>query len=132
MKPLAEFLLIACGGALGAITRYGIHHIAEQTIKKDSWFGSFPIGTFVANVAGCLLIGILIGSGRSESSQHWRMFVGVGFLGAMTTFSTFGAETVQSLEEGSWAIAGSNVLANVVFGLAAVMLGLWMGRQLVE
>ena len=130
MKPLVEFLLIACGGALGAITRYGIHQFAEQTLKKESSFANFPVGTFIANVVGCLLIGILIGSGRSESSQPWRMFVGVGFLGAMTTFSTFGAETVQSLEEGSYAIAGCNVLANLVFGIAAVVLGLWLGRKI--
>ena len=131
MKPHVEFLLIALGGALGAMTRYAIHQWADQSVKNGSVFSDFPIGTFIANIAGCFLIGILIGSGRSEVSQHLRLFAGIGFLGALTTFSTFGSETIKSLEEGSWAIAGGNVLANVVFGLSAVMFGLWLGRKMV-
>jgi CrcB protein len=132
MKPIVEFSLIAMGGALGAMTRYAIHLWADQTFKENALVSSLPVGTFIANVAGCFLIGLLIGSGRSELSRHLRLFAGIGFLGALTTFSTFGTETVKSLEEGSWAIATCNVLANVCFGLAAVMFGLWLGRKMVS
>ena len=131
MKPYVQFLLIALGGALGAMTRFAIHQWTEQSVKTDSVISKLPIGTFIANVVGCFLIGMLIGSGRSELSQHLRLFAGIGFLGALTTFSTFGSETIKSIEEGSWAIAGCNVIASVVFSLAAVMFGLWLGRKMV-
>lgn len=130
MKLYLEFLLIALGGALGAMTRYGIHQWTEEYLKSNSTLANLPIGTFIANIVGCFLIGLLIGTGRSELSQHLRLFAGIGFLGALTTFSTFGTETIKSLEEGSWAIAICNVLANVGFGLVAVAFGLWLGRKM--
>lgn len=125
MKTWVEFLLVASGGALGAMSRYFIHEYSQNVFKTD-----FPFGTFVANLTGCFLIGILIGSGKSESSQQMRLLIGIGFLGALTTFSTFGAETILRAEKGEWVIAISNVLANVILGFAAVICGLWVGRKI--
>jgi len=125
MKPLMEILLVAGGGALGALSRFGIHQFSERFFKGD-----FPFGTFIANALGCLLIGILIGSGRAESSQTWRLAFGVGFLGALTTFSTFSAETIRSANDGSLGIAFANVAANLIVGLTAVGVGIWIGKHM--
>ena len=107
------------------MSRFGIGQISERLFKSD-----FPLGTLLANIIGCLLIGVLLGSGRSESSQVWRLAFGVGFLGALTTFSTFGAETVRSVNEGSLPLAFANVVANVVIGLVAVFVGIWIGKSM--
>ena len=126
MKPWMEFLLVGGGGALGAMSRIGISQLAEKYVKGD-----FPFGTFVANMIGCLFVGVLIGSGRSESSQTWKLAFGTGFLGALTTFSAFGAETVNSANGGSAGIAFANVAANLIVGLAAVSVGIWLGKSLI-
>lgn len=125
MKTWFEFLLVAGGGAVGAMTRYFIHECSQEVFKTE-----LPVGTFIANVAGCFMIGMLIGSGRSEASQQMRLLIGIGFLGALTTFSTFGAETILRAEKGEWVLAISNVLANVVLGFGAVVAGLWVGRKM--
>ena len=125
MKPLMEMLLVAGGGALGAMSRFAIHVTAEKFSKVE-----FPVGTFAANMIGCLLIGVLLGSGRGESSQAWRLAFGIGFLGSLTTFSTFSAETVSCVNDGATGVAIANIAANVLVGLIAVVVGIWIGRSL--
>ena len=125
MKLEIQLLLIGLGGALGAMSRFGI-----ATMTK-SWFGEgFPIGTLIANLTGCFLIGMLVGSGQAEKSDPLRLGLGVGFLGALTTFSTFGAETIAQIDDGRWIQALGNVSANVVLGLACVMLGMMTSKKL--
>ena len=120
-----EFLLIGLGGAVGAAVRYSINEIA---IRFTS--GAFPVGTLVANLAGCFMIGMLLGSGLGEKSEALRLGFGVGFLGALTTFSTFGADTITRIDEGQWGIALLNVAANVLLGLTCVVLGMVAGKKL--
>ena len=120
-----NLLLVALGGALGALARYFI----TITIGSFTKFG-FPLGTLVANVTGCFLVGWLIGSGAGEKSQELRLGFGVGFLGALTTFSTFSAETFQQAVDGQWGVATTIVLANVVLCMIAVYLGVIFGRKL--
>ena len=124
MKTEWQILLVALGGALGAIGRFGINEILTAVFKLP-----FPLGTLVANVVGCFLIGVLIGSGIGETSRSARLGFGVGFLGALTTFSTFGAETIQHASDGRWSLAIGNVSANLTLGLAAVMLGIATGKR---
>jgi len=118
MRTEIEFLLIGLGGALGAMTRYAINEAALRLTSP-----AFPFGTLVANLAGCFLIGVLIGSGHAEKSDPLRLGLGVGFLGALTTFSTFGAETMTRANDGQWPLALTNVLANVILGLTCVAIG---------
>ena len=123
MPLIFQVLLIGCGGALGALSRFGI----AKWIESNSGL-NFPLGTLLANALGCLLIGLLMGSGRAEESDAWRSFVGIGFLGALTTFSTFSAETHRHLTtEGELMIGLTNVGANVVVGLLAVACGAVIG-----
>ena len=125
MRTEFELLLIGLGGALGAISRFGIGELS-----KKAFSGSFPVGTLIANLTGCFLIGVLMGSGHAKKSDPIRLGFGVGFLGALTTFSTFGAETMNHFHEGNWPIAFTNVFANVVLGLVFVFLGMLAGREI--
>lgn len=121
---LFECFLIGAGGFAGAICRYGL-----GAFSKAIWDTSFPVGTLIANVTGCFLIGMLIGSGHDEASRNFKLLFGVGFLGALTTFSTFGAETISHASEQNYGYAAGNICLNILVGLFAVAAGLWCGKK---
>ncbi len=120
MERVTVLLAVACGGACGALVRYAL---SDWMLKR------FPLGTLAVNVAGCLLIGLIVGSlqHRDWLSPVARHFLVMGGLGSLTTFSTFGYQSVQLWVVGDYGLAGLNVLTNVCVGLAAVALGLWAG-----
>ena len=124
---MAPWLAIGCGGFLGAILRYAVTLAFVRRLE-----GGLPLGTLVCNVVGCLLIGVLVAlcESRPGLGESTQLFLRVGLLGAFTTFSAFGLETVELLREGAWGAALVIVLGNLVFGLAAVVGGLALGRQL--
>jgi CrcB protein len=117
---MSNILIIGIGGFLGAITRYG----AAVWIGQR-WGRSFPLGTFVINVSGSFLIGLLMTllAERFMVNPQWRLMLVVGFLGAYTTFSTFEYETGALLKDGEWMIALLNVVLSVILGFAALKLG---------
>ena len=121
---LSDYLLVGAGGFVGAICRYGI-----AQLSRFAWATSFPVGTLIANLLGCFLIGILIGSGRAETNHSLRLSFGVGFLGALTTFSTFSAETINHAQSGGVWHAALNVAANLIIGLLAVVVGIAIGQR---
>ncbi len=115
-------LLVALGGALGSVARYKLsglvlHHTLD-------W--RFPAGTFVVNVVGCLVAGILAGLAEKHDllSADARLLLFTGVLGGFTTFSAFGLETMFLLKRGEVAIAAANVIVSVVAGILALWLGL--------
>ena len=118
-------LLISLGAILGANARYwaGVWAAARFGV-------GFPYGTLLVNVTGCFLIGLLNGLGESRFpiSPEVRLFAAVGFLGAYTTFSSFGLESINLLRAGSFGLAALNVLGNFLLGFSAVILGLYAGR----
>jgi fluoride exporter len=120
-----KFLIIGTGAVLGANARYWLGGWAA-----DKWGTSFPYGTLIINVTGSLLIGFFLAAatGRLLVDPRWRLFVAVGFLGAYTTFSTFTFESVQLLLEGNWGSGLGNILASNLLGVAAVILGIILGR----
>lgn len=112
-------LWLALGAALGAPMRYVVDLVVQS--RHDSLF---PWGTFVVNVVGSLVLGVAAGATASGVDGEWLRFgVGIGLCGALTTFSTFGYETVRLLEDGSGREAWVNVVASVVVGLAAAAAG---------
>lgn len=125
MNTFFQILLVGLGGALGALSRFGISEGFRAWVKHP-----FPLGTLIANLLGCFLIGILIGSGVADKHHPTRLSVGIGFLGALTTFSTFGAETMSHFEKQEWGWAFGNIVANLVLGLLLVAVGIWVGRKL--
>ena len=126
-SPFSLWLAVAAGGALGAIARYAL----ALTIAPRSLGGASINGTVVANVLGCLLIGLLVPVvGRGEGV--WRSLLIVGLLGSLTTFSTFSLETVELLQRRAHAAAVANVVGSVVLGAAAVAIGLAVATRLVR
>jgi CrcB protein len=123
---LQQLLAVAVGGALGAMARYGIALWARQRFD-----GVFPWGTLLANALGCLLIGLLVQTlPRWSVPEAARLIILTGFLGALTTFSTFGWETVRAAQLGQPGLAVANVAANLTVGLLAVTAGIGLGRLL--
>lgn len=120
-----NILLVMLGGSLGALCRYGVSLLAAR------WFGAgFPWGTLIVNLSGCLLIGLIFGmTERGTTHPAERLFFVTGFLGALTTFSTYALETAQAAP-GSITLAGINILANNVAGLALAAGGMWLGSKL--
>lgn len=92
----------------------------------------FPLGTFVVNVLGCLVIGYLmqLSESRGVLQGEWRLFVFVGLLGGFTTFSSFGIETFQLIRDGEYIFATANAVGQVVLGLMFVWLGVILARLL--
>jgi len=120
-------LLVLAGGAVGAPLRYLTDRLVSS--RHDS---VFPWGTFAVNVVGSLVLGAVARAVADTGAPTWVMtLVGTGFCGGLTTFSTFGFETVRLVEDGSWLAAGLNATASVVAGLAAVAAG-WMGAGLLR
>ncbi len=118
-------LAIAVGGALGALMRYGV------TLGSTTWGSSFPYGILIANVIGCLLIGIFYSIYQDKViSSEMRSFIQIGLLGAFTTFSTFSLDTLKLLEQGSLMQAGLNIVLTLVLSLLATWVGLSVGRKI--
>jgi len=123
---MRNLFMIGLGGFLGAILRFSVSGIVQH------WFRSFhfPYGTLVVNLVGCFLIGGLSHAAelRGLLSAEARSFIFVGLLGAFTTFSTFGNDTVSLFRDGEDILSALNVGLHVVLGLAAV----WLGQTLVS
>ena len=117
---MINVLIIGIGGFLGAVTRYGVAVWIGQR-----WGRSFPLGTFVINITGSFLIGLLMTlmTERIIENPQWRLLLVVGFLGAYTTFSTFEYETGALLKDSEWLFAGLNVIGSVFVGFIALKLG---------
>ncbi len=124
-SSVSLYFFIALGGAFGACLRFFV------TNTVDSWFGKhFPFGTLTVNVVGSFLLVILYGliEHGDWAEFPYRALIGVGLLGAFTTFSTFSLETLTLLENGLWEKAVVNILLNVF----ACLLAGWMAITLVK
>jgi CrcB protein len=111
-------LLVLLGGAVGAPARY-LTDLAVQRLHRSS----FPWGTWTVNMAGSFVLGVV-----AAGTPTWvETLVGTGFCGALTTFSTFGYETVRLAEEGETTTAAANALGSLAVGLLAAALGWWLG-----
>jgi fluoride exporter len=123
---LERTLVVGAGGFLGASLRYVVGGLVHRWLPA-----TFPYGTFLVNVSGCFLIGVLASLAEERMiSPLARVFWMVGVLGGYTTFSTFGYETIALLRDGSHAAAWANVLGQVTLGLFAVWAGAAVGRAL--
>ena len=114
-----KMLLVAVGGAVGSMARFQIGSMVLA--RTESW--AFPLGTFIVNVMGCLIAGVLIGVAEYKNflTLEVRLLVFTGFLGGFTTFSAFGVETVALIERGQYVVAATYVLSSVVVGLGALL-----------
>ncbi|MBA4371777.1 MAG: fluoride efflux transporter CrcB [Thermodesulfovibrio sp.] len=117
---MQSVLIVGVGGFLGAIARYVLALWIGQ-----KWGRIFPLGTFVINISGSFLIGLIMPlfTERFMVNPQWRLFFAVGFLGAYTTFSTFEFETNGLIRDGEWTLAALNAAGSVLAGFVALKLG---------
>lgn len=127
VRDLLKYWMIGIGGFAGAIARYVVGvYIASR-------YGSrFPYGTFIVNMSGCFLIGLIVPLlSRTTISAYWRYLIPIGFIGAYTTFSTFEYETLRAIQDGQLLTGLLNVVFSLVVGFVAVWAGAVLGRALV-
>ena len=122
-----KLVVIAVGGAIGAVLRFAASNGIHQLFGRD-----FPYGTLSVNVIGSFLIGILyiLMAERFNVSPELRAFVLIGLLGAFTTFSTFSLETFNLIEAGELIKALTNIALSVVVCLFATWIGIMIARQI--
>ena len=120
-----NLLIIALGGALGAVSRFLLGNGLSRALGS-----ALPYGTFVINIVGCFAMGLLmtIIVDREMLPAAWRLFLCVGFLGGFTTFSSFGYEALILLTEGRLLAALAYVGGSVVLGLVAAAAGVLCAR----
>jgi CrcB protein len=121
---LRDLLLVAAGGALGSVARYGVGKAFGPQLTA-----TVPWQTFFVNATGAFIIGLLlVASARLGWPGWWRPFLAVGILGGYTTFSTFALETVELAMRGSWGVAAAYSLGSLAVGLGAAAAGIFLGR----
>lgn len=121
-------LLVFIGAGLGGLMRF----LASTAVQKACNGWVFPLGTFVVNISGCLVIGFLAQLAESKNllEPEFRAFFLIGILGGYTTFSSFGYETLQLIRSGEFVYAAANAVLQVILGLAFVWLGTVLARLL--
>jgi len=124
---LLKYVVVGIGGFLGAIARYAL-----GTYIGSRYGVRFPLGTFIINVSGSFLIGLILTLlARTTASAYWRYLIPIGFIGAYTTFSTFEYETLRAIQDGQLMTGFLNIALSLVIGFVAVWAGAAIGRVLV-
>ncbi len=120
------YLWVSLGGIVGASMRYALSRFAAKILTP-----SFPYGTLMINVSGSLLLGwfMIWTSERVLIDPKWRLLVAIGFCGSFTTFSSYAFESFAYFEQGHWVLFASNVIANNLLCLVAVLAGAALARS---
>jgi CrcB protein len=123
---VGKYFLVGIGGGLGSILRFWTAVYIGQRMGTR-----FPYGTFLINVSGCFLIGVVmtIVSERTHLSPNVRYLVPIGFIGGYTTFSTFEYETLRAVQDGQFVIGLLNIVLSVAVGFFMVWLGAMVGKE---
>jgi CrcB protein len=121
-----RYLFVMVGAAAGGLARYVVGTQVMQRFPVR-----FPLGTFVVNITGCFLIGLLMAwfTERGEPHPGARLLLVTGVLGGYTTFSSFGWESFQAIESRNYWIGLGNLLGSVIAGYCAVWCGAWLARR---
>ena len=123
---LVSIIAISLGAALGALARWGL------SLGLNHLWPALPLGTLAANLIGGYLVGLAIAVFLQwpQWAPEWRLFIVTGFLGGLTTFSTFSAEVVQALQQGRMGWAAATVGSHLLGSLGMTMLGIATGGLL--
>ncbi|HAS49916.1 fluoride efflux transporter CrcB [Gammaproteobacteria bacterium] len=122
---MSTYIAIAFGGAIGAVSRYWLYSAVQRL--HDS---GFPLGTFVVNVLGSFLIGVffVLLAEKAQIAEQWRPIIVVGFLGGLTTFSTFSLDALLLFEQGHYNTALFYIISSIVLCLIAAFAGMQLTR----
>lgn len=123
---LKQVLLVGLGGAIGSVFRF-----LTSVFMARYTLNSFPLGTFVANILGCFILGICVGVfGKNPTeNENLRLLFITGFCGGYTTFSTFASENVQLLHQQNYVMLATYTLVSLLLGFLAVVVGLNLGKS---
>ena len=118
-------ILVAIGGSIGALLRYGIDQGIQRAIGETS------LGIFIVNVIGSLILGLSVGWAiyKFDWPDNYSIFIGVGLCGSFTTFSTLMLASVNMMETGDYLKAIINIIGSVILGLVAAYVGLMIGKN---
>ena len=124
---MLTFLWISLGAVLGANARYILSRYAAKILTPI-----FPFSTLLINASGSFLVGFFIAwtSERVLVDPRWRLLVVVGFCGGFTTFSSYAYETIVYFQQGQWLLLGTNIVANNLLSMLAVLTGIVLARVL--
>lgn len=122
---LRTILLVGSGGFIGSVMRYLVQYYIEKSLSS-----TFPWGTFIANIAGSFIIGMVFALAEKGNlmSAEWRIFLAVGICGGFTTFSAFAYNNFTMLNERAWGSLFLNVGGNLFLGILAVYAGIILIR----
>lgn len=126
LPTITSILMVALGGALGAVARYGVSGWVHNYFPS-----AFPWGTLTVNALGSFVLGfsaILLSKYFSEMDMV-RLLLITGFLGAFTTFSTFSYQSIFLIQQGKLLMAGTNIVANVMVCCVLAGIGVWLGQR---
>ncbi|MBS1904060.1 MAG: fluoride efflux transporter CrcB [Bacteroidetes bacterium] len=120
-----NIVIVGIGGFLGTVARYLV------AVSMSKSLHPFPLATFVINVVGCLVIGVIYGVADRSAvmTPEWRLFLATGFCGGFTTFSSFAYENVNLLQLGQYSIFALYTVGSVAAGLLAAGAGVLLSRQ---
>jgi len=123
---MTQWLLIASGGALGAMSRYGINLISISKLNSNL------LGTFFVNISGSLILGIIIGilDNKSDESTSFRLFAIIGFLGSYTTFSTLTVTSAKLFFTDEIMKSLINIVLSILIGVIAAGVGIIIGKNI--
>ena len=124
---MIQVLLIGLGGAIGTLVRYGVGLWAAKALGTG-----FPYATLIVNIAGCFFITLVAHTALVTTliSPTMRLTLMTGFMGGLTTYSSFDFETTNLLRQGSWWLAGVNVAMTLVLCFAAGLAGLGLAKKM--
>ena len=124
---MQSYLLVFIGGGLGASLRHFVNLICARGLGT-----AFPWGTFLINISGSLVMGLIAGylAFKGEASQPWRLFVMTGILGGYTTFSAFSLDTILLYQRGELGLAALYVILSVALSVGGLLAGLTLVRHL--
>jgi len=122
-----EYFWVSLGGIVGACARYFLSRFTAKIVGT-----TFPWGTLLINISGSFILGLFLvyTTERVFVEPRWRLLIAIGFCGAYTTFSSYAFESMAYFQQGNWALFASNVLANNLLCLAAVLAAGALARAL--
>ena len=123
---MKQLLLVFLGGGIGSLLRF----VISKTF--NTYFQHFYLGTFLVNILGCLIIGIVLGLSYKNNilTQNQTLLLTTGFCGGFTTFSTFAFEKHTLLKAGEFFNFSLYLIASIVVGIIAISIGLWISKNL--